>query len=129
MSVELGPVGVQLDQLKTRYSGATATTRPDGTLLIVVPDIALPAGWNQPTTTARFLAPGGYPSARPDSFFADRALRLRGGAMPANASEQPLPGTGEVYLLFSWHLSTWNPVADTLLTYVRVITDRLRRAQ
>ena len=125
----LGVAGVHLEQLRTRYPGATAEARPDGTVLVSVPDVALPPGWNQTTTAVRFLVPVGYPAARPDNFFADGTLKLANGNPPANASLQVPSGRSETCTLFSWHLSAWNPTVDTLVTYMRVIADRLQRVQ
>lgn len=129
MSGGLGIVGAQLDRLRAQFPGADAEPRPDGTTLVKVPALPLPPGWDRETVTVWFLAPVGYPSARPDCFFAEGSLRLSSGALPASANIQPVPGTNDPCVWFSWHVSAWNPVSDTLLTYVRVIADRLGRAQ
>lgn len=103
---------------------ARLVRRSDGSAIISVPDVRLPGGWNAATTTVYFVAPVGYPAARPDSFWTDAALRLASGALPANAQlngnnppEQPL-------LWFSFHPSNWNPLSDDLLTYFNVVRVR-----
>lgn len=102
---------------------------PDGTALVTVPCVSLPPGWSQEVTSLRFLVPVGYPLGKPDCFWADETLRLRSGTLPQSANSQPLPhgqGTG---VWFSWHVSSWNPNRDSLLTYVRVIERRLAEAR
>lgn len=120
---------LQFESLKEAYPGSAIQALSGGTWLVRVPDISLPAGWNQPVTTISFVVPVGYPAARPDCFYADLALRLASGMMPASSGLQPVPDAGAQQLWFSWHVGSWNPGRDTLLTYVRVIRDRLNRAQ
>ena len=119
----------QLAEVQGSFPGARAVALPGGITLVTVPDMPLPAGWSQPTTTVSFIVPVGYPMARPDCFFADPSLRLATGGMPMNTGQQALPGTAQMQLWFSWHLASWNPSTDTLLTYLRVIRDRLARVQ
>jgi hypothetical protein len=120
-----GPVEEQAARLQGAYPESTAAPFPDGTTLVTVTNVMLPPGWNQPMTTVRFLVPVGYPMARPDCFWADAALRLASGAMPQSAGVNTVSGTSEQGLWFSWHLGAWNPITDSLLTYVRVIQRRL----
>jgi hypothetical protein len=122
-------VETQLAELQRLHPAATAVELPDGSTLVTVPDIPMPAGWNQDRTAVVFLTPVGYPMARPDCFWADCGLRLSGGGMPGNANLQSLPGRGDQVLWFSWHLAQWDPQRDTLLTFVRVIRSRFVRAQ
>lgn len=119
----------QLVELQAAMPGATAAALPDGTTLISLPDITLPPGWNRDRAHLWFLVPVGYPTARPDCFFADAELRLAHGQMPQNTGMQGLPGAGVPHLWFSWHLQTWDPARDTLLTFARVARDRVHRAQ
>lgn len=102
---------------------------PDGTSFITIPNIALPPGWNKPMTSISFIAPVGYPNAKPDCFYADSDLRLAGQAMPQGTQLNSIPGRSQAYLWFSWHLASWSPVSDSLLTYVRVIEQRLSQAR
>ena len=129
MSVATSIVESQLTDLRKVYPGAAVVELPDGSALVTVPGVAMPSGWNQSRTTVAFLAPTGYPMARPDCFWADTALRLASGNVPGNANIQPLPGSGEQRLWFSWHLAQWDAHRDSLLTYVRVIQGRFARAQ
>ena len=116
----------QLQLLRERYAGAEARPLANGATVIVIPAVPLPPGWNQPQTTIRFLAPIGYPMAKPDCFWADPTLRLANGGLPQASNMNPLPGVNEPFLWFSWHVAQWNPNRDNFLTYVRVIDGRLR---
>jgi hypothetical protein len=73
----------------------------------------------------KFIAPVGYPLSRPDCFWADVDLRLTSGSMPQNSANNPIPHRVENHLWFSWHLASWNPNSDNLLTYLNVIKRRL----
>lgn len=120
-----GLIEEQFGALRRVFPGANALARPDGTVLVTVPGLRLPPGWNQDVTSVSFVVPVGYPMAKPDCFWADSSLRLAGGGMPANTNLNPVPGTNEPRLWFSWHVSAWNPASDGLLAYVRVIQKRL----
>lgn len=118
----------ELEAVATAHAGTEAQQLADGTTLITVPRIALPPGWSAKTTCVCFLLPVGYPGARPDCFWADEGLRLASGSMPANAQVQPIPGTAERGLWFSWHLRSWQ-AADRAASYVRFILRRLADAR
>lgn len=114
----------QSAELIQKRLGATCTANPDGSCLVTVPNVLLPAGWTPNTTTVRFIVPVGYPTARPDCFWADANLRLDGGRMPQNSGQSPLPNGPNPLLWFSWHLQKWDPNTDSLATYLRVIENR-----
>jgi hypothetical protein len=116
----------QLERLKREFPEASFESRPDGSLIVVVPDVPLPPGWNKQLATVVFHAPVGYPAAQPDSFWADPDLRLASGAQPKNTGFQPTPSGGEPKLWFSWHIETWNPNRDSLLSYLKAIQNRLQ---
>lgn len=127
-STTLGVLDEQIVSLQQLYPESTAVPLTDGTTVIRIPGVILPVGWNRAATEVRFVVPVGFPMARPDCFWADTDLRLATGAMPQNSGMTPVTGTQDVRLWFSWHLLGWNPLTDTVLTYARVIMDRLRRA-
>lgn len=124
MTASGGLVAEHFILLQNVYGSAFLSSLPDGTTLVTVPSIVLPTGWNQPSTAVHFVVPIGYPLAKPDCFWADPALRLAGGGMPQNAGVNQLAGLPNSALWFSWHVITWNPSSDSLLTYVRVIQRR-----
>ena|SRR5437762_313248 len=124
------PLQQQFEALRAEFPAAIMEPLPSGAALISIPDFPLPPGWSQPRTTVRFLAPVGYPMAKPDSFWASPELRLQNGAMPQATNQSAIPeANGSPQLMYSWHLGQWNPNRDGLLTYLRVIEQRLRQVQ
>ncbi len=121
----------QLQQLRDRYG--TVETKPlgSGNVLVTVPEVPLPEGWNKAETAIRFLVPPAYPYAPLDCFWADDDLRLRDGRVPQSAGAgNAIPEDGGRGLWFSWHLTQpWNPNRDTLSSWMNTINDRLRRLQ
>jgi hypothetical protein len=115
----------QFEMLKTSQPGATLLPLPDGSHLISIPNVPLPEGWKKDTTDVKFIAPVGYPLARPDCFWADHDLKLFNGNMPQSTGQNPIPFNTGNHLWFSWHLANWNPNDDNLLTYLNVIKRRL----
>lgn len=120
-------LNIQLDHLRTQpgCEGASVIQNGDGSAIIVIPNVAL-QGWSKPTTTIRFVAPVGYPHAKPDCFWADADLLTGSGGQPQASNMTPIPGTGELLRWFSWHIAQWNPNRDSLLTYFNVIKRRLQ---
>jgi hypothetical protein len=112
------------DQLAACFPGATLLDAPDGSLVVSLPDVALPPGWSMQTSPVWFVTPIGYPAAQPDCFWASPDLRLASGAMPANAGVQPVPIAQHAALWFSWHLAAWRPARDALITYARFVLRR-----
>src|SRR2546425_1367938 len=105
------------NQLREVYPSATMERRSDGSALIAIPDMNLPAGWNTEKAGVIYVAPVGYPAARPDCFWTDATLRLAHGGMPANSGHNANHGGPEPLLWFSYHPSSWNPNTDNLLTF------------
>lgn len=114
-----------------RNSGQSVEVRPlaSGAVLLTIRDVPLPAGWNKPLTSVRFVAPAGYPFAAPDCFWADPDLALASGLAPQASNNQPEPESGDPGTWFSWHVGQWNPNSDSLLTFFRLIKRRLQTVQ
>jgi hypothetical protein len=97
--------------------------------LITVRNIPIRSGWSRATTDVLFVAPPGYPAARPDCFWVSPQLRLANGSPPQNTNESnvisgdPMPGRSITW--FSWHLQTWDPNKDKLATFYSAIVKRL----
>jgi len=123
------PLEQQFEILRSYRAEISFQKLPDGSHLVIVPGVVLPAGWSKPTVNVKFLAPVGYPLARPDCFWTDSDLRLRNGNVPQNTGQNPIPHIGTGHLWFSWHVSSWNPNVDSLLTYLYVIKRRLQNPQ
>lgn len=100
-----------------------------GALLFTVKGVPIKEGWNRRETDVLFIAPPGYPAAKPDCFWVSPRLRLGNGAMPKNSNEgsaipgDPIPGRPVTW--FSWHLQSWDPNRDKLATYYHSILKRL----
>lgn len=118
----------QLKELQEQVSGARMEQSPGGGAIIVVPDVKLepPGGWSKPSTTVWFKIDIAYPASKPDCFWIEQDTRLASGGQPQNS--QVNDQIGPMRLWFSWHVAKWNPQVDTLLTYFRVIQERLRQA-
>jgi hypothetical protein len=116
----------QLAQAAEAFPGTRATSMADGGYLVEVP-LDLPPGWNRTHAMVRFLVPVAFPVAQLDCFFADADLRLASGAMPANSGMQLV--NGDNLLWFSWHLTSWDPLRDSLMSFIRFINERFRRGQ
>jgi hypothetical protein len=125
------PIEKQFEELRGVRNGASSQSLPSGAYLVRVPDYELPPGWNAKTVTILFVAPAGYPAAKPDCFWTEQAgLRLENGTTPANTNDSnPIPEVGQKGTWFSWHIQNWNPNKDTLVTYLNVIRQRLKPAR
>jgi hypothetical protein len=131
-------IGEQFQDLKSYLQEhgdheADIQRRADGSYLITIRGMNLPAGWNVPKADLFFIAPPGYPAAKPDCFWVAPILRLASGAIPQNANEgTPLPydlTPGRPLTWFSWHLQMWDPNHSTLATFFRAIAQRLNPAR
>jgi hypothetical protein len=122
----MGPVDLHVERLRARIPNSIVREVPGNGTLISIPATPLAPGWNKESTEIHFLAPQGYPFAKPDCFWADLDLRLASGALPKASNESnPMPGLGKGALWFSWHTEHWNAGRDDLLTWVASIRERL----
>ncbi len=115
----------QLEELRAIYAGTDTRQLPSGAVLVELKKIALPEGWSKKETDIRFIIPVGYPFAAPDCFWADQDLRLAGQGQPQATGSQQIPEANEPGLWFSWHVQGWNPNRSNLVTYAKVIEQRL----
>jgi hypothetical protein len=127
--VELSLFDEHFGLLRSVHPRAESSDLGDGAQLVSVPHVALDEHWSKSLTTVRFIAPKGYSVARPDSFWVDGDLSLAGGGKPRNSGENAPYPVLQGLLWFSYHLSTWNPSADNLLTYLQFVKGRLREPQ
>ncbi len=121
----MNPLEQQFEILRNYYPEAVLVPLQDGSHLVSIPNIQLPNGWTKGCTEIKFIAPVGYPISRPDCFWGDFDLKLANGAMPQNTGLNQIPHVPTNHVWFSWHLSSWNPNSDNLLTYLNVIKRRL----
>lgn len=113
----------QIAAVRARYPDASITAQADGSQLVHLPSVLLPAGWSASSSGIWFLLPAGYPTVRPDCFYADADLRLASGAEPGSSSMQMVDGLARRW--FSWHLTSWDEARDGLAQYVRFVERRL----
>lgn len=131
-------IQAQLQQLSEHcgsngFQPPACVNLPNGGVLIRVPAVRV-TGWNRPTADVLFVAPPGYPAAQPDCFWVEPSnFRLASGQTPQNSNDgNPIPGDtqpGRATTWFSWHVQSWNPSRDTLITYFKVILSRLTPAR
>jgi len=122
----MGPVDEHLDRLKRRTATASLEEVAGSGWLVRIPAVRLPAGWSKSQTSVVFHVPQGYPFAKLDSFWADLDLRLSNGSMPRNAQlTNPVPGSSDQLLWFSWHVEPWNPNRDDFVSWLSSIRQRL----
>jgi hypothetical protein len=122
------PLKEHFAQLQSEYPKAELVNLVGGSSLVKIPSVVLPEGWSQKEATVIFIAPNGYPHAQPDCFWSDPELRLKNNAVPQGTGQNPCPD-GQSHMWFSWHVGSWNPNLDTLLTYLRVIKRRFADAR
>lgn len=67
-----------------------------------------------------------YPNPKMDMFWVDPTITLKDGREPRAAAKK-VSKFGRTWQRFSWHVNSWNPVHDSLITYLDVVNDRLRR--
>ncbi len=119
------PVDDAVAVFTARHPNATVIRIADGSWGIRVPDVPIdPAIWSKSSAFVAFVLPAGYPIQRPDCFWADIDLRLRGGQVPANTNVQNPHPTFGAMLWFSYHPQSWD-VRDTAETYFHLIQGRL----
>lgn len=72
------------------------------------------------------IAHPSYSNPKMDMFWVDPPVTLK-----KNGQDPKSTGTatkfGKSWQQFSWHVNTWNPAKDNLITYLDTINDRLRR--
>lgn len=114
------------------FNEPSITNLQNGGVLIKIQGVKV-EGWNRPTADLIFVAPPGYPAAQPDCFWVEpNNFRLENGATPQAANDgNPIPGdvAGRSTTWFSWHVQSWNPSRDTLITYFKVVLSRLSPAR
>ena len=123
------------DQCESNQTGVPIrTSLASGATLISIPDVSIGDGWNCKKVEVLFLAPPGYPAAQPDCFWVTPSgLRLENGGTPQNTNDSnPIPNdtvSDRQTTWFSWHLQSWNPNHDSLVTFFKVIMQRLKPAR
>ncbi|MDB6055487.1 MAG: hypothetical protein JWN25_3010 [Verrucomicrobiales bacterium] len=127
MSTVLSPLlEAQLSELRADHEGVVCTAVGDGSFVVKVAKVDVPVGWTANQIDVWFVVPVQYPSARPDCFWTEASLLLTGELIPQNTGGNVLPGSLSTPPLrwYSWHVTQWSALGDTLTTYLQVIRRR-----
>ena len=93
---------------------------------IVIRNYPIPSTiWRESTANLLIKTHPTYPNATIDMFWLDPPISLRRGT-PINGVTMEIQ-FGCTWQRFSWHVGSWNPAHDNLLTYLNVVDDRLSR--
>lgn len=98
----------------------------EGMICILIREFLLPRKFNKAITSLLIMLPLSYPNGRPDMFWIDSDILLSNGAVPQSA-DLIETHINRQWRRFSWHLSTWNPSTDNILTYLEFIKTRLSK--
>ena len=100
---------------------------PSGARLVEIRNYRLVSGWDREIVTIIFVVPPAFPAAQPDCFWVEPGpLRFNGGHTPQNINDtNPIPEVGPRGTWFSWHMQGWNPNMHTLMSFFKVIEQRL----
>ena len=96
----------------------------DSEICIVLRDYPIPASiWDRDKADLLVVAHPTYPNARMDMFWVDPPISLKNGnAACATSTDSQC---GRTWQRFSWHVASWNPAHDNLITYLDVVNRRL----
>ena len=117
-----------IEELRAKFGdNLVVSPLPSGGQLIEIRKYKLVAGWDQPLVTIIFVAPPAFPAAQPDCFWVEPGpIRFNGGQTPQNTNDtNPIPEVGQRGTWFSWHMQDWNPNWHTLMSFIKVIGQRL----
>lgn len=84
--------------------------------------------WNRSATDLMVICQAVYPNAKIDMFYVTPGLRLASGGMPKSGDTEE-SHAGRSWQRFSWHVNSWNPAHDSLISYLDVVKDRLSRKE
>lgn len=101
-------------------------TAEGGYANVVICGYGVPPQYSKSTTDLLLRLPMSYPNGKPDMFWTDTGLTLKGGGSPqqANVIESYL---GQQWRRFSRHPQGWNPGSDNLRTYLEFVNARLAK--
>lgn len=109
-----------------RSLGCNIEVKEDSEICIIFKDYQVPNNiWNCDKTDLLVVTHPTYPNAKMDMFWVDPPITLKSGAQAQAVS--PETKCGRNWLRFSWHVQSWNPAHDNLITYLNVVDDRLKR--
>ena len=94
-------------------------------IYIVIKDYPIPGDiWDRSSSDLLVMAHDTYPNAPIDMFWLHPPISRRNGPADGTGTETR---NGKEWQSFSWHVGGWDPARDSLVTYLDVVDDRLRR--
>jgi len=109
-----------------RSLGCNIEVKEDSEICIIFKDYLIPSNiWNSNKIDLLVVTHPTYPNAKMDMFWVDPHITLKSGVQAQAVS--PEIKCGKNWLRFSWHVQSWNPAHDNLITYLNVVDDRLKR--
>lgn len=120
-----------VDEVKALCEGGLTVTltEADGVANVEIAKYPVSSGYyNKQAVTLLLRLPLSYPNGRPDMFWVDEDFVLKDSKVPKSA-DQIECWLGRRWRRFSWHLSSWNPGADNLLTYLEFVNTRLAKSE
>lgn len=113
-----------IDQLSSQ--GYNIETNEGPEICIIFKGYKIPSNiWTLDKVDLLVVTHTTYPNAKMDMFWVDPPITLKSGAQAQAVS--PDTRCGRSWLRFSWHVQSWNPAHDNLITYLNVVDDRLKR--
>lgn len=129
MQLQPRSVHEQMSDVWRRYPGARLTAINSHAVKwqVTLPNLALPtqpkfppyACYNKAETDLHILLPSGFPFAKPELFWTDGDLRCEHGGFPSY-TDPFLRWMWEPANTLRWWIrpSVWNPIRDTIYTYL-----------
>ena len=95
---------------------------------IIVKSFPIPKNiWNNDKVDLLVVAFPSYPNSKMDMFWVTPDISLINGSIPkATSAETKFE---KPWQRFSWHVNSWNPAHDNLITYLDVVRDRFNRSE
>lgn len=100
-----------------------------GMICVVIPNLPLGPGYDQPTSDLLLRLSGGYPDVKPDMWwFYPPVRRTDGQTIPATESQEQ--HLGRTWQRWSRHLddNQWRSGIDSLRSYLALVHKELRKA-
>jgi len=124
----LPTVTAQIERAREDFPELQASAQPDGFIRVLVPQLPIAAGWDRPELRVLVLLPPGFPTAKPNGFEADPALRLADGRAPSQGYGAQQIGS-ESWGHYCWQPQAWAADRETLWRYIKFIQRRFAEVQ
>ena len=109
--------------------GLTASlSEADGVANVLIINYPVRSRYNKATIELLLRFPLSYTNGKPDMFWTDEDFVLKSGGTPKSA-DQFETYLGKRRRRFSWHLSSWNPGVDNLVTFLEFVENRLAKKE